>query len=124
MSLPRWLYASTPGAVAPISVRLTDAAPMPSGTVLARASGADPYARHDPLAPGALGVARAVLLSALPGKVGVLAAIRARPGLSLHRLHRDRSALRLTGPNIHVTVASLSSLSLDDLEAPSRTNRK
>jgi hypothetical protein len=54
----------------------------------------------------------------------VLAAIRARPGLSLHRLHRDRGALRLTGPNIHVTVASLSSLSMDDLEAPSRTNRK
>lgn len=46
----------------------------------------------------------------------VLAAIRARPGLSLQRLSRDGTALRLTGPNIHVTVASLNSLSMDDLD--------
>lgn len=48
-----------------------------------------------------------------------LAAIRARPGLSLHRLHRDGTALRLTGPNVHVLVSSLANLSEADLDAPS-----
>jgi hypothetical protein len=81
--LPRWLYASTPGAVAPISVRLTDATPMGAGTVLARASGDDPYVRHDPLAHGALGVARAVLLWPLPGKVGVHETIAITGGATL-----------------------------------------
>lgn len=69
--MPRWLYASTPGAVAAISVRLTDAAPMPAGTVLARSPGEAAYVRHDHMASGALSVARAVLLWPLPGEIGV-----------------------------------------------------
>ena len=43
-----------------------------------------------------------------------LAAIRAYPGASLHRLHG--SALRLTAPGIHLTVANLGSLSVHDLD--------
>jgi hypothetical protein len=97
MSLPRWLYASTPGAVAPISVRLTDATPMPAGTVLARASGADPYVRHDPLAPGALGVARAVLLWPLPGEAGVHETIAITGGATLvGRLLNDGRGIDVT----------------------------
>ncbi len=49
----------------------------------------------------------------------VLAAIRAR-GLSLHRLNPKGPALRLTGLDIHVTVANLASLGLQDLRAPTR----
>lgn len=53
-------------------------------------------------------------------EAAMLAAIRAR-GLSLHRLHRDAAALRLTGPNIFVTVAGLGHLQISDLDAPSRS---
>lgn len=69
--MPRWLWASTPEAVAPISVRQTSETPMPSGTVLARVSGSELYVLHDPFAPGAVGVARAVLLNEVPGEPGV-----------------------------------------------------
>lgn len=41
-------------------------------------------------------------------------AVRAR-GLTLNRLHAGRAAVRLTGPGIHVTAASLSALTLQDL---------
>ena len=81
MSLPRWLWASTPEAVAPISVRVT-AVPMASGTVLARATGSEPYLRHDHLAPGALGVARAVLLGDVP-EPGVHEALAITRGATL-----------------------------------------
>lgn len=47
----------------------------------------------------------------------VLDLIRRR-GLSLHRLHRDGRALRLSGPGIFLTVADLGALSFHDLEAP------
>lgn len=47
----------------------------------------------------------------------VLDAIRAR-GLTLHRLHRDGRALRLTGHGIFLTVADLGALSLHDLKPP------
>ncbi len=70
MSLPRWLFASTPSAVSAISVRITDTVPMPAGTVLAREPGG-PYIRHDHTAPGAVGVPRAVLLWPLPNELGV-----------------------------------------------------
>lgn len=45
----------------------------------------------------------------------LFAAVRAR-GLALHRLHADRAAVRLTGPGVHVVAASLSALTLHDLE--------
>jgi hypothetical protein len=48
----------------------------------------------------------------------LLAAIRAR-GLSLHRVHRDGAAIRLTGPGVHVIAAGLASLWLTDLAPPS-----
>ena len=47
----------------------------------------------------------------------VLETIR-RLGLTLHRVHRDGRALRLTGPGVHVTVADLGGLSLSDLKPP------
>ena len=50
-------------------------------------------------------------------EAAVLDAIRAR-GLTLHRLHRDGRALRLSGPGIFLTVADLGALSLHDLEPP------
>lgn len=53
-------------------------------------------------------------------EAAMLAAIRAR-GLSLRRLHRDGKSLRLTGPNIFVTVAGLGHLQLSDLDAPTPT---
>jgi hypothetical protein len=48
----------------------------------------------------------------------VLAEVRKR-GLSLHRVHRDGRALRLTGPGVFMTVCDLAALSLSDLGAPS-----
>ncbi|WP_144290187.1 hypothetical protein [Ideonella sp. A 288] len=51
----------------------------------------------------------------------VLAAIRRR-GLSLHRLHRDGRAVRVTGPGVYVTACNLGSVSLSDL-APVEPNR-
>jgi hypothetical protein len=48
----------------------------------------------------------------------VLAAIRAR-GLSLHRLHGDSRAVRLSGPGLHVIASDLAALALSDLEPPS-----
>lgn len=53
----------------------------------------------------------------------VLAAVRAR-GLSLHRLSPTGQALRLTGHDVHVTVANLASLAMQDLEAPTRNELK
>lgn len=47
------------------------AAALPAGTVLAHEPGARHYIRHDHMAPGAPGVARAVLLKSLPGEPGV-----------------------------------------------------
>ena len=67
--MPRWLFASTPEAVTPITVRVADAEPLHAGTVLARIPGG-PYVNHDPTAVGAVGVARAVLLQDVPGEVG------------------------------------------------------
>ena len=45
----------------------------------------------------------------------LFAAVRAR-GLALHRLHADRTAVRLTGPGVHITAASLSALTLQDID--------
>lgn len=53
-------------------------------------------------------------------EAALLALIRTR-GLSLHRLHRDGGALRLSGPDIHITVAALSNLQASDLAAPTST---
>lgn len=47
----------------------------------------------------------------------VLEVIRKR-GLSLCRVHRDRRALRLSGPGVFLTVADLASISLADLDPP------
>ena len=95
MSLPRWLYASTPESVAPISVRVT-AAPMASGTVLAREAAGGPYVRHDPLAPGVLGVGRAVLLQDVPGEPGVHEALAITKAASLMgRLLNDSRGIDL-----------------------------
>jgi hypothetical protein len=41
-----------------------------------------------------------------------------RLGLSLHRVHRDGRALRLSGPGVWVTVADLGALSMTDLKPP------
>ena len=45
----------------------------------------------------------------------LLAAVRAK-GLTLHRLHARGTAVRLTGPGVHVLAASLSALTLNDTE--------
>ena len=56
-----------------------------------------------------------------PGSVRqgyLLAAIRAK-GLTLHRVHRDGKALRLTGPGVFITAAAgLGSIDESDLEPP------
>ena len=51
----------------------------------------------------------------------LFAAIRAR-GLTLHRLHAGRAAVRLTGPGVHVTAANLAALTLGDLEPTVETS--
>jgi len=38
-----------------------------------------------------------------------------RCGLSLHRVHADGRAVRVTGPGVHVTVEALHWLKLSDL---------
>lgn len=54
-------------------------------------------------------------------EMALLATIRTR-GLTLLRCHRDGRALRLTGPNVHILVTDLASLTLDDLNPPTQTN--
>ena len=46
----------------------------------------------------------------------VLAAIRAR-GLSLHRLHADGRAVRISGPGVWLLAAELKNVTLADLGA-------
>lgn len=45
----------------------------------------------------------------------IFAAVRAR-GLTLHRLHAGRPAVRIVGPGVHITAANLSALTLQDIE--------
>lgn len=49
-----------------------------------------------------------------PRERQVLAAIRTR-GLSLHRIDRDGTAVRITGPGIHITAVTLGTVALADL---------
>ena len=45
----------------------------------------------------------------------LFAAVRER-GLSLHRLHADRPAVRVVGPGVHITAANVACLSVQDLD--------
>lgn len=45
----------------------------------------------------------------------LFAAVRDR-GLTLHRLHAGRPAVRIVGPDVHVTAANLGLLSLQDID--------
>lgn len=45
-----------------------------------------------------------------------------RRGLSVHRLHRDGHAVRVTGPGVYLTACSLDSVSITDI-VPDNSNR-
>lgn len=44
-------------------------------------------------------------------------------GVSIHRLHRDGPACRLSGPGVDLTVCDLSSVTLHDLEPATQVRR-
>jgi hypothetical protein len=56
------------------------------------------------------------IVASSPRERRLLEAIKAR-GLMLHRLHSAGSAVRLTGPGLHITASTLASIALQDLDA-------